>query len=72
MSKKVVSVSFINQAVEFLEAEMTQSGFFTFSPSIATTNESLQGSTAVTLVRLFQTPFNAKADPQHFRPGSSR
>ena len=44
MSKKVVSVSFVNEAVEFLEAEMTQSGFFTFSPSIATTNESLQAA----------------------------
>ena len=44
MSKKAVSVSFISEAVEFLEAERTQSGIFSFSPSIATTNESLQAA----------------------------
>jgi len=44
MSKKIVSVSFINEAVEFLEAERTQSGIISFSPSIASTNESLQAA----------------------------
>lgn len=44
MSKKIVSVSFINEAVEFLEAERTQSTIFSFSPSIASTNESLQAA----------------------------
>ena len=41
MSNKVVSVSFINESIDFLEIDSTKSGEYSFSPSIATTNESL-------------------------------
>jgi hypothetical protein len=44
MSKKIVSISFSKESVEFLETEKTQTGYITFSPSIATTNESLQAA----------------------------
>jgi hypothetical protein len=44
MSKKIVSISYINGSAEFIELERSQSGSFILSPSFAFTSESLQAS----------------------------
>ncbi|KPJ97851.1 MAG: hypothetical protein AMJ60_10110 [Desulfobacterales bacterium SG8_35] len=44
MSRKIVSISYINGSAEFIEVERSQSGSFILSPPFAYTSESLQAA----------------------------
>ncbi len=46
MSKKIVSISYLNGSAEFIEVEGSLSGGYTLSPSYAYTGESLQAACA--------------------------
>jgi hypothetical protein len=43
MSKKIVSISYINKSAEFIEVERSQSGIFTVSPSFFSRQPSTNG-----------------------------